>query len=358
MKYGHYILNTLVGLTAIFSSSMVFADDITCPPNTTSSLYKGNPEGRVTVNTAKFGSVWGAVGTTTIQSYSLVDCTSLIINGITRSETYRGNSAQIDISQTHSYGGKTYYKLRNTSSEFINKYAYITFRYGESFGREIELPNAFPEDKWYENATGVAASPSQGLMVYDLDFIYTAAPTQTERAEIHLGTLAAKYLSTDAPGDSFFREEDAYIALSLIPEPSHTCDFDIPPVDMNTMLLSQFGEAGSEMGNTRFIVKVNCDSGLAGELLHYWMEDTTQPDNRTDVLTNSEIETSNVGIKIYEYDNQRPVFFNTEYEFGRLSGGSRPTASKAFTAKYYRINSTPLKAGAVSAQAMINVIYK
>lgn len=336
---------------------MVLAADITCPPNTTSPLYPGNPGGSFIVDTKNFGSVWGAVNTKSIESYSLVDCTSLIQHNITRSEYFSGNSNQIDISETYAYGGNTYYKLKNTSSEFLNKYGYITFKFAESFGPDIDLTRAFPKHTLYEDATGVLATPSQGLMAYGIDFIYTAAPTQAEQVEINLGKLEAKYLSADVPGDTFFAEQDAYIRIELNPAPSSTCDFDIPPVQMSTISLKQLGDIGAQYGFSRFNVKVNCDSALAGKLLRYNMLDNADPANITDVLTNTETTTSNVGIKIYEYETRQPVFFNTEYEFGRLSGSSNPTVSKPFFAEYYRMDGNPVNAGSVSAQAMIYVVY-
>ncbi|MCU4639193.1 fimbrial protein [Acinetobacter courvalinii] len=358
MNLSQYRLNIAMGLILMLFSPLVFSANITCPANPTSSLYPGNPDGYFTVDTANFGSVWGAASTKTIESYSLVDCTPLIKHGITRWEYFSGNSNQIDISQTYVYGGNTYYKLKNTSSEFLNKYGYITFKFGESFGTKLELSKAFPKYTFYDNATGVLSSPSQGLMAYDIDFVYTAAPTEAEQVEINLGKLEAKYLSTDAPGDTFFVEQNAYIKIDLNPAPRSTCDFDIPPVQMSTISLKQLGSVGAQYGFTRFGVKVNCDSALAGKMLFYNMIDSADLSNVTDVLTNTEGVTSNVGIKIYEYESRKPVFFNTEYEFGRLGSSSYPTVSKDFFAEYYRRDNNPIIAGSVSAQAMIYVVYK
>lgn len=358
MNFSQYKLNIAMGLILMLFSPLVFSANITCPPNLTSSLYPGNPDGYFTVDTANFGSVWGAVRAKTIESYSLVDCTPLIKNGITRWEYFSANSNQIDFSQTYVNRGYTYYKLKNTSSEFLNKYGYINFAFGRSYGSKLTLAEAFPKYTFYDNATGVAATPSQGLMAYGIDFIYTAAPTEAEQVEINLGKLEAKYLSTDAPGDTFFAEQDAYINISLNPAASSTCDFDIPPVQMSTISLKQLGSVGAQYGFSRFGVKVNCDAALAGKMLYYNMIDSADLSNITDVLTNTEKTTSNVGIKIYEYESRNPVFFNTEYEFSRLNGSSSPTASKNFFAEYYRRDNNPINAGSVAAQAMIYVVYK
>ncbi|BAP36419.1 hypothetical protein AS4_14790 [Acinetobacter guillouiae] len=372
-------MKTLVNFIAILylsflGNQQIFAYTYSCPANPNTPL---GPEVTTFEDTLiRKGSGWG-FGRSLNVSATLADCKSTIPNYKTRYDNEWRNasfkifsSSDIDMSRSLNVSGLTYYKIRNTSSTFLNTHGYIYFRFREN---NPENPRKTELDMLKANGDGWSLDGSQGadrnfsphikLEILDTRVYFTQAPTVVERASIRLGTAQTfNYVyDSDKIFDYYRGGDDVYITLVVNPEVTKTCNLDIPPVNLSQVSVqNSLNGVGAEAGQTPFFIKANCSEGLANTALYYSMGDNANLKNYSDVLTNTEKDTESVGIRVYDATTNLPVYYNKLYDFGVLSGGVMPVVSKLFYARYYRKDNNPIKVGvgSVSAQATISVTYK
>ena len=333
----------------------------TCDSNPNSTLSPGQYIHSSAVTGTGTSWVLATTFPTTIQSATLVDCQSLV----TRDVVYKygefrialNTYSNIDFSQTVTYSGRTYYKIKNTGNDYVDTNGYIYFRVSDnSDGATVyNLANPITLMSGYQGISGVA--PTLGVRIYDLNLYFTTPPTQATTAVINIGTV---YLGVRDvfPTDTLHEgQQQAQITLNLFPENYKTCLVDNVTVTLPTISISALSAIGSEAGRTNFSITTACNDA-EGDTLSYSMADNGNTGNTTDVLTNTGTA-GNVGIKVYDADTSTAVKYDgTTADFGTLGTGETSQITKKFYATYYNNGTGAATAGTVIAQATITVDYK
>lgn len=369
------LVSLIVVLFLVFSESQkVLADNFYCPPNPNTAL---GPGGSIFEDVViRKGSGWG-FGRSHSVSATLTDCKSTIPNYKTRFDNEWRNAsfdifwtADIDANRSINVGGLTYYKIRNTSSTFLNTHAFIYFKVREN---NPESPHKIVLDiskalngngEWLLDNFGADRnfSPHVILEVFGIHVYFDQAPAAIESAIVHLGTAQTNnWVLKNNVYNHYKGRDEVYLTLNVVPEVKKTCNLDIPSVTLSQISVqNSLDFVGAEADRTAFTIKANCSEGLENTALYYSMGDNANPKNYTDVLTNTEQDTKSVGIKVYDATTNQSVFYNKLYNFGVLSGGLVPSVSKQFYARYYRKDNDSISVGVgnINAQATISVTYK
>ncbi|EKU56587.1 fimbrial protein [Acinetobacter sp. WC-323] len=273
-------------------------------------------------------------------------------------------SANIDFSWSVTSEGKTYYGLKGTGSEFLNKYGYIYFKIAREDGA-----NSSPVQSSTHIFQGLSAL-NQGIQVDSIHigfFHSSGAPISGPKEEINnisidLGLLMSSLFVNWSNPDGYIvlsGSQKAYITLNIKPSLAESCSVNSQTVQLPEVPAGNLKSAGEEIGGVSFNVTVRCGSADAGKQLMYTMMDNNAPLNvRSDVLTNTVPETKNVGVAVYDDNGARVITHNTTGVLGILPGGVNPSVSKRFLARYHKLDNLPVKPGVLNAQATILVNYK
>ncbi|MFC3171961.1 fimbrial protein [Acinetobacter vivianii] len=206
----------------------------------------------------------------------------------------------------------------------------------------------------YNNATGESAT--QGVNIVNLKFYFTSGLTEsTPAVQLDLGKVT---VDMTEGSNRYIDSQSGFVQLTLNPENTKTCSLNNPIVTLPTIATSALATAGTEAGGKTPSITATCSNGLANTLLYFTMSDNANVANSTNVLSNSNAATSNVGIRVYDVSNNSAINYGTEYSFGRLGTGSNPALTKNFYAKYYKKDNVAAVAGSVNAQATVMVNYK
>ncbi|KYQ84483.1 fimbrial protein [Acinetobacter sp. NRRL B-65365] len=349
-KYGFTLLFTVLGMA--LGQHAYATDNGVCTSNPTQPLATNTSS--ITNSTSNWTLVTNFA--TSIAAYSLVNCSNKITDNFpdrkTTSFTTVGSNVNFD--QTITYAGSTYYKIVNSSSPYFNQYAYVTFQIQDTKSGKPVVALA-KTVSLYNNATGESAT--QGVNIVNLKFYFTSGLTEsTPAVQLDLGKVT---VDMTEGSNRYIDSQSGFVQLTLNPENTKTCSLNNPIVTLPTIATSALATAGTEAGGkTPFSITATCSNGLANTLLYFTMSDNANVANSTNVLSNSNAATSNVGIRVYDVSNNSAINYGTEYSFGRLGTGSNPALTKNFYAKYYKKDNVAAVAGSVNAQATVMVNYK
>ncbi len=363
MKMSFLVFITLMSLVTA-------AEAATCNYNPNNNLVENSPYGTLNISNNIEGT---ANYTGKLISPELTKCDDAISGRIITAEEVRSlyerfyfnQSTHIDFTKSagdYSGGGK-YYKLKNTSSNFINRFGYIHFRVSSEDDKNSATLG--PSSMELRDSTNV--SPNGGIKV-DLIGIRFATDTGIPIAgpleeigslSIELGYIYTSFrVEHNGALDSVGGGQKAYITLNIKPSLAESCSVNSQTVQLPEVPAGNLKSAGEEIGGVSFNVIARCGSA-AGEPLMYTMIDNNAPLNvRSDVLTNTVPETKNVGVAVYDDNGARVITHNTTGVLGILPGGVNPSVSKRFLARYHKLDNLPVKPGVLNAQATILVNYK
>lgn len=350
------------------------AEAVTCNYNPNNNLVEGSPDGTLDIS----NNIEGAADYTGILiSPELVKCDNAIpgtpispTDPVALYTTFRfGASQHLDLTKSRGTypGGGSYYKLKATGSDFVNKYGYIHFRIAREDGYSkgtISSTNLI----LYNSASGPANIGIQvdlvGIRFFNDVGVPIAGPSEKiDALSIELGEVSHSFKKFYGPGDLDYDfimgSQKAYLTLNIQPSLAESCSVNSQTVQLPDVPAGNLTSVGDEIGGTSFNVIASCGSADAGKQLMYTLVDNNAPLNvRSDVLTNTVSDTQNVGVAVYDDTGARVITYNTTGILGTLSGGVNPSASKRFLARYHKLDNLPVKPGLLNAQATILVNYK
>ncbi|TCM69080.1 type 1 fimbria pilin [Acinetobacter calcoaceticus] len=292
-----------------------------------------------------------------ITGYSLVDC-SLDVPSFSALKTswfYAGyDGSNIDVRTSKNIAGRTYYKIKQSSDAFADEYGYITFRIQDTGSGPGPLEINPNGNNIFNKVSN--QSSTQGINILDLKIFFDRAPTTAINiSNLRLGAL---FLTLERSGKPTVTQgQYARVSFNYAPPPRPTCDVTSQNVKLATITTNALKNTGDEAALTRFTVTATCPMQAAGQMLEAKMQDNTEISNNGLILTNSN-KVSNVGLKIYDQLNNKPIQFNQYFDYGRFDTAVSTRVLKNFYVKYYKTNANPTVAGPVNGQATISVVYK
>lgn len=362
-------MNFLAFITLM--SLVTAAEANTCKFNSNNNLVEGSSDGTLNISNNIEGTA-NYMGT--LISPELLKCDDAIPGRIITTadvealyESFYFNvSKHINFSKSAGAypGGGKYYKLKNTSSEFVNKYGYIHFRVSSEDGRRsatLQSSSVVLRDASTVSPNGGIKVDLIGIGFFNDAGIPIAGPLEEiDSLSIDLGRLSGSFRVwhggvLDAVGGG----QNAYLTLNIQPSLAESCSVNSQTVQLPDVPAGNLTSVGDEIGGTSFNVIASCGSADAGKQLMYTLVDNNAPLNvRSDVLTNTVSDTQNVGVAVYDDTGARVITYNTTGVLGTLPGGSNPSVSKRFLARYHKLDNLPVKPGLLNAQATVLVNYK
>lgn len=367
-------MRTFVNFIAILfigflSNQSSFAKDNICPEKPGTALGMGNTVFKAPLMALSSAyAMRGSINASAI----LADCKQTIPNYKDRFDNISRNiafdivpSSNIDMTQKkYVYGIGDYYKLKNTTSTFLNTHGYISFKYRENTPEGDRM--TYPMESAYNNSSqwnlssggpGKNHTPHAILEIVELKIYLDYYPLAHEVVNIKLGNVRTENLAYGITGEQevFKGSDDVYITLDYSPELS-SCNIETQTVYLKEVSLrNDLKNIGDEAGLTPFTVTANCN--FSSTNIYYSLGDNMDFGNYSDVLTNTEEETKSIGIRIHDLDPyvNEVITLNKVYRFGDSKKG---VASKKMAAAYYRKddNKATSGPGKVSAQALISVV--
>ncbi|AOA57330.1 fimbrial protein [Acinetobacter larvae] len=299
-----------------------------------------------------------------IQSSQLIKCDDFDSQSRTKTPTFKSFSNSNINSQSKTFNGKKFYKIVGTADAFVNKYAYIYFRYSDnnnSAKGPYELGN--------QNGSILGENTyTQGLRIYDLAVAFEKAPIDPIEVPVIIGTLDVSWTKKLVGQDNSYTTsttQRAEIRLIVNPVVEKTCTVNNPVVTLPTISVATLNNQGDTAAKTNFTIVATCGESLANIGLNSIVVDNSDVDaqsanakNGILVNTASSQASKNVAIQMYEDTTNQPVRFGLEQDFGKTTMGVNPTARRNYYAKYYKLDSTPTQAGKITSTATIMVTYK
>lgn len=354
----------------IQTAAVYAVDSYNCPHNPNNNLVEGSSTGNLNSMSNSNGV---ASFSTVLKSPDLNKCDeagpsgaipggSVIYAMLTFNFT---SSANIDFNRSVTADGNTYYGLKGTDSDFLNKYGYIHFKVTGENGTSSSAVQNSPF-----RFSGVARTANHGIQVDSISirfFDSAKNPISGPKEEINnisidLGRLSSDIAVNWSNADGYiilYGYQKAYITLNILPSLAESCSVSSETVQLPDVPAGNLRNVGDEIGGMSFSVTASCEATDAGKQLMYTLMDNNAPlIVKSNFLTNTVTETSNVGVAVYDDMGNRVITHNTTDVFGTLNHDIRPSITKRFLARYYKIDNNPVKPGLLNAQATIMVNYK
>lgn len=339
--------NILICLGCLFGlsfSTHLFAATA-CTVKTSSYLTGGTT---VTLTTSSTTNPYLYQGANTPDT-TIINCTT---GAVTKTVTV-SSSSYINLTSSVSDGSRTYFKIQNTSSPFLNAHGYVAYNVKETGSNTtVYSLDSTGLMTIFNSASG---NGTQGLYLQPY-FYFDAMPVTSVAIDFTWGALKTSMSSTTTT----YADTSATLHTNLIFSPATTKTCTIPTTTAVVLPTTSVGSIGTDgAGSTRFSITASCTSTLAGTTLYGVMGDANTVSNVSTLLTNDSTTTA-TGVQIKVLDSSlNPITYGTEFTFGIpvLSSTSASTVTKTFYAKYYPV-STSVTSGTISAKAMLSVYYK
>ena len=358
-----YIINIFVGIVFFYAQS-VFAgvtENKVCTSNT-GNLDLGTS--LISGNLTNIGSGFGYSHTGVYSGFSLVNCSSLVVNDelkVTRKTSYWTIENSNISNNTLNVNGVTYYKLTGTSDPFVNQYGYIYYSVQDTkAGKSVQSLQS--KINFYTNAPN--ESSTQGVYIANIKLYFTNAPVKAiSLNHINIGKIYLDVTGTSVQNSTTtvraIDSTKAYLSFTINPVITKTCSLNSPMVNLPTINTTGLKNISSTAGRTNFTLTAVCNGSLANTALSAIMMDNNNITNTTSILKNGAVNgASNTGVQITSTIDNRVINMNTAFSFGSLNNSAQPTVSKTFYANYYKVDANTTKPGQVSAQAVISLFYK
>ncbi|MFV5193026.1 fimbrial protein [Acinetobacter courvalinii] len=371
MKFKNIFFIALTGLWTVFQTSAVLAiDSYSCNHNPNNNLIEGNTYGNLnSISNSQGVASFSAV----VKSPDLNKCDDAGPSGaIPESDVflaglsfYFDKSVNIDFNKSVTSNGKTYYGLKNTGSDFLNKFGFMFFKITGENGMSSSAVQ-----KLRYRFSGVRGTANHGIQVDSISVSFfdtagnpiTGPKEKLDNISIDLGQLSSTLGVNWSNPDGYiilYAYQNAYITLNILPSLAESCSVTSETVQLPDVPAGNLRNIGDEIGGASFAITASCEAADAGKQLMYTMMDKNAPLTvKTNFLTNTVTETNNVGVAVYDDMGNKVITHNTTDVFGTLSGGTRPSVTKRFLARYHKLDNAPVKPGLLNAQATILVNYK
>lgn len=363
------IVNKIVSTIIIFLTFNTICYALICTGNPASALHPDNApnfnntielDASSSTNPVNWSQDLGS-GKYFISSL-LISCTGIASSTQTQAEEKNSTfNAYKNSNISTEYKFKNllqYYKIKGTSSPFLNDNAYIAFWYMDNRDYPERL---FLSTQNFRIENSSNRSFTQGIKFNEVRLLFDRAPTILESSDlitnipINIGTLTTKLKETKESPE-VTTEQIVRLYLNVVPMKIKTCSVENQTVKLSPIQSNALGNAGSVGGKVNFTLTATCPSSGVNRILNAFFIDNYDPSNTASILKN--IDQSNVGIQIL--NESTPIALGTQFKFGEtvsLGNLSTTKATKSFGAQYYKLNNNTTIAGPVRSEAVITVIY-